>query len=270
MAEGIRLSIRTTTTTDLLPGSPEQAAPPSAEDKGEVWPLPLTLIQPLWSRQLALRLTPRTLPRIARAWSSRLPDSKRKNYKGLLLEFALILALRRLGWTVHAASSPVAWFALRRGSADAVLGNGLALEAKNWGSYKVSSQTVKDEVLPRFKGVTVKLLVISSLTRWTHEARALLDEHGILPVQVGFQVTARSVGRAVEVLVMRLAEVLGLVRPQKGDFLRYLLVPVLLFYSSPGWEGGRLLSRLGGGARASPSPDLVGAGRSAPWSLLGG
>jgi len=133
----------------------------------------------------------------------------------------------------------------------------LQFEAKNWGSYKVGPEVVREEVLPRFTG-GIPVLVISSLARWTSEARELLAERGILVLEIGFVVTPRNIGRAVAILKRKLALIFNITGLRFLQKFRYLLArPVRLAACSPGSRvvgSGELMPR--GGANLGP-PDLT-------------
>jgi hypothetical protein len=255
-----------------LPGfpPPTPAAPEDpAQDPGERWPLPAEQINPLWSRQLSLKLTPRTIEREVRAWSRQLPDSKRRCAKGLLLEFVLIAALRELGFAPWAAPSPQSWLRRRGKGPDAIIAKGVQFEAKNWRpSTRVTAELAKDEILSRFSpGDQLKILVVSSTSRWTPGAIALLETHGIIVLKLGFVVSNRNIGRAVALLKCKLAQLFGITGLRFIEFFRYILASRSRCSASPPHfrvvASGKLMPS-GVGVIGPPIPAMGGAFAEAP------
>jgi hypothetical protein len=176
-------------------------------------------------RKVPLSL-PRFIPRLARAWAdSKGIPNKRKTFKGLTLEFALLSALVKLGFLAYAAPSPQAWLRRRGKSPDAILalrGSSVFFECKNWNpGFKISAEVVKDEILSRFPGVPTRVLVISSTRRWTPEAKRLLKERGILVLDLGFAVSPRNLGKALAMLEHKLSLLFHLMRNHGAEFFEY-------------------------------------------------
>jgi hypothetical protein len=254
---------------DPLPGfpAPTPAAPAQAPE-GERWPLPAEDINPLWSRQLALKLTPRTIEGEVRAWSKQLPDSKRRCAKGLLLEFSLILALRELGLSVWAAPSPQAWLR-RRGKGPDAIAKGVQIECKNWReTARVTSELAKAEIIARFSpGDQLKILIVSATSRWTPRAIALLKTHGITILKLGFVVSKRNIGRAVKVLKYKLAQLFEITGLRSHYFFRYILASRSRFSAShppSRWVASGILMPSGVGVRGPPILAMGGAFAEAP------
>jgi len=211
---------------------------------------------------------------VARAWAEELPDSRRRCYKGLLLELATLVALRKLGLKPYYRADASAWARTLGKSCDLLLAGRklrLQIETKNWRSYKVSPQLAEEEVLPRFsEGAGGKLLIVSAMKRWSPGARRLLAQHKILVLELGFVVTAANLGRAVAVLAQRLTAILGIYNAGNRHNFGYLLAlrrpassPVL---SPPVFQvvGAGVRFPDGARGRGPPRSGLGGAGLKRP------
>jgi len=224
--------------------------------------------QLIWSSRIPFESASR-IPAVARAWAGALGGSRdyqRRSYLGLLLEFATVKALLRLGIGVYYPSSPAAWRKAQGQAADAVLiADGVQIECKNWGTYKVSPELVRREILSRFHGEGMKVIVISTLKGFTNESRQLLT--GITVVEVGFKISEKNVLEAIKILECRLAAVFGVAVSRNMRKFGYLLdlVGVYRCDLSPTQSGvsgapaGRLLALRGCVPRAGPCAGLGGA-----------
>ena len=126
--------------------------------------------------------------------------------KGILLERAISCALESLGIEnePNHFDDRYSWgygidnkISTSRGS--------IKTEAKNLnGNYMVSPKWIEDEIINRFSlGAFIKILVISILNV-SERSWALLRNHNIRVIELGFQVTPSSFKKAVALLLQKL------------------------------------------------------------------
>jgi hypothetical protein len=223
----------------------------------------------LWGYAPPLPRFPQAILRFAAEYAG----GGKKNRKGLLLEGAVLAALQRFGFAPLYAKSPEAWRWRRGHGPDVVLPfrkGTIELEVKNWGDYKVTPDVVREEVLSRFPGGAVRVLVISSLANWTLGALALLEEHAIIPMEIGFPVLPATIGRAVAILEVRLSRLLGISpktrthgRPHEP---RYFLAvpPSCMFLPLPEVAGDGSVKPAGARVIGPPMLAVGGASAEAP------
>jgi len=202
----------------------------------------------------------------------------KKNWRGLLLEGVVLAALQALRFSPLYAPTPEAWRWRRGHGPDVVLPlrkRTIAIEAKNWGGYKVTPDVVREEVLSRFSEGAVRVLVVSSLANWTTGAISLLDECAVIAIEIGFALTPATLGQAVAILEARLAQLLGISpktrmhgRPHE---LRYFLTvpPSCMFLPLPEVAGDGSVKPAGARVIGPPMLGVVGAPLKRPASSFG-